>query len=318
MRKWMVIMLAGVILGGYLPSASAQWYDAGSYMYTADGVTVGATLQTPQRKLNVRDESAKTNVFLGSNGAANMNIAVLHAGSGDDLRMGADGRTGHLVITKDGDIGIGTTTPANKLDVVDGDIGLTNMDAILFEDGGGSYVQGMYMDSNSRMHIDNLSGAAAGVQIYTGADASKCSFDVIQGLAVAFSVMTGSASPANVKVWSLGSGTVYSNSGRLTNVNPSSLIYKEQIKPVDLKAERILDLEPKTFVWKESGKRDFGYIAEEVRETIPELYRDDGITQGYDESKLSFYLAEVVKAQEKRLAALEEEIRSLKSERSAE
>ncbi|MBN1778635.1 MAG: tail fiber domain-containing protein, partial [Candidatus Buchananbacteria bacterium] len=95
-----------------------------------------------------------------------------------------------------------------------------------------------------------------------------------------------------------GNGTVYVNGGILTRTNPSSRDYKDSIQPIDLQASRILDLQPKSFIWKDSNSPDFGYIAEEVRNIVPELYLDDGTTKGFDVAKLPFYIIEVLKQQQ--------------------
>lgn len=111
-----------------------------------------------------------------------------------------------------------------------------------------------------------------------------------------------------------GNGAVYSNGTILTNTDPSSVDYKENIKPVDLHAERILNLEPKSFTWKENNKPDIGYIAEEIKETVPELYREDGNTKGWASAKLPIYIIELIKQQNERIKALESEIAVIKTE----
>ncbi len=97
-------------------------------------------------------------------------------------------------------------------------------------------------------------------------------------------VGVGTAFPKNklnvrgdVNITSLATnGIVYSNSGVLTNTNPSSLEYKESIRPIGLNAGRILFLQPKSFVWKRTGYADVGYIAEGVNALLPEIYREQG------------------------------------------
>jgi hypothetical protein len=108
---------------------------------------------------------------------------------------------------------------------------------------------------------------------------------------------------------SLTTGPVYSlresgSYGMLTNTNPSSRDYKSNILPVNLNASRLLQLQPKSFVWKANGKSDFGYIAEDVRQILPELWRDDGTTKGYAVDKLPVYTIELVKQQQTQIDQL--------------
>jgi len=122
---------------------------------------------------------------------------------------------------------------------------------------------------------------------------------------------------ANEKVWSSVygvDGPVYSISGELTNTNPSSAQYKENIADINLDPERILGLEPKSFSWKDSGIEDFGYIAEDVKEVVPELYIDDGYTVGYAEQKLIFYVVEILKEQQKTFEEQQDTIDVLQQE----
>jgi hypothetical protein len=118
----------------------------------------------------------------------------------------------------------------------------------------------------------------------------------------------------NIRIGALSSnGAVYSNANTLTNTNPSSKEYKQNIMPAKLERGRLLNLEPKTFVWKSNNKEDFGYIAEEVKEIIPELYRDDGTTKGYAVDKLPFYIIELLKQQQKTIEELKVKITNLEN-----
>ncbi len=114
---------------------------------------------------------------------------------------------------------------------------------------------------------------------------------------------------ANVEIKTLSTnGAVYSNNKILTNVNPSSREYKKNIKDIDLKPERLLKLQPKSFIWKSNNQKDISYIAEEVRDIIPELFQDDGLNKGFDVAKLPFYIIELVKKQQTIIDAQKEEL----------
>jgi hypothetical protein len=80
----------------------------------------------------------------------------------------------------------------------------------------------------------------------------------------------------SVNLPSLGTGTVYSNAGTLTNTNPSDLNLKEKINKIEYGLNEILQLNPVTFYWKndtiEQGKQ-YGFIAQEVQDVMPDLVK---------------------------------------------
>lgn len=86
---------------------------------------------------------------------------------------------------------------------------------------------------------------------------------------------------------------------------PSSRAYKEAISDeADLGADRLLALKVRRFRWRHGGPEGLGLIAEEVRETLPELYHEgDGLT-GLRAADLPFYLLQLVQAQQAQIAAL--------------
>ena len=75
---------------------------------------------------------------------------------------------------------------------------------------------------------------------------------------------------------SLGTGTVYSNGGTLTNTNPSDFNLKKNIAPINYGLSEILQLNPVTFSWKNDtinqGKQ-YGFIAQEIQKIMPDLVK---------------------------------------------
>ena len=105
-------------------------------------------------------------------------------------------------------------------------------------------------------------------------------------------------------------GAVYSNNGVLTNTDPSSREYKDNIAPTNLNIDALLGLQIKSFKWKKGGQPDFGLIAEEIRDALPELYQDNGQTKGYRNDHLPFYLLQIAQRQEAELKVLENKVNS--------
>jgi hypothetical protein len=94
----------------------------------------------------------------------------------------------------------------------------------------------------------------------------------------------------------------------------SALKYKENIESLD-SADAIFNLRPVTFDWKDTGEKDYGLIAEEVNEHLPELVKKDklGEVEGIKYSKLTSLLIKVVQDQQSQINKLTKDINWLKS-----
>ena len=96
----------------------------------------------------------------------------------------------------------------------------------------------------------------------------------------------------------------------------SSRRYKENIKPISLGAERLLELDLKSWTGKgdSTGRIGLGFIAEEVdsmglKEMV--LYNDDGIVESLKFSYLPFYSLELLKKQHQQINALDQKNKEL-------
>jgi hypothetical protein len=89
--------------------------------------------------------------------------------------------------------------------------------------------------------------------------------------------------------------------------------YKENIQNIEFNP--IFNLRPVTFDWKETGVKDFGLIAEEVNEYLPELVKknEEGIVEGIKYSKLTSLLIDVVQKQQIQIDSLQKEIQVIKN-----
>jgi len=224
-----------------------------------------------------------------------------------------------------GKVGIGTVDPGSKLTVAGGDVSI-------FAPNDGSGIGGRLLINSCNNDI-NCEGNRGNAEVqlndsvtnniwiigndgrFGSGGQTNPAFTLIHYNGSAWTVpFVIDGSNDNVGISTLSTnGSVYSNGTYLTNTNPSSREYKENIKAVYLQPARLLKLEPKSFTWKSNGKQDIGYIAEEVRDILPELYQDDGTTKGYDAAKLPIYLIELIKRQQKQLDGLKSELKDLKA-----
>ena len=91
---------------------------------------------------------------------------------------------------------------------------------------------------------------------------------------------------------------------------------KEDITELKDDFARILNLTPRSFVYKNTGTKSIGYIAEEVDElALKDLvtYDAEGAPMGVNYKKISVYLLEILKGQARAIGALTAEVQQLKS-----
>jgi len=94
----------------------------------------------------------------------------------------------------------------------------------------------------------------------------------------------------------------------------SALKYKENVESLD-SGKILYSLRPVTFDWKSTGEKDYGLIAEEVNEHLPELVKKDenGEVEGIKYSKLTSLLIKVVQDQQSKINSLENDIKWIKN-----
>jgi hypothetical protein len=85
--------------------------------------------------------------------------------------------------------------------------------------------------------------------------------------------------------------------------------YKENIETLD-SGDIIYNLRPVTFDWKTTGERDYGLIAEEVNEHLPELVKksEEGEVEGIKYTKLTSLLIKAVQDQQSTIEELTKRI----------
>jgi len=203
-----------------------------------------------------------------------------------------------MAIKNNGNIGIGTTSPVGKLDIVTG--GSTNI--VISNDStdtnynivslNGTRTKGSYAGIAGGGSGDNKLYLNSGdaVSIQTGA-----SYTERMRITVSGSVGINTSSPGTYKLNV--NGTFYSAG--------SSLEYKTEISTFDADTNKILELRPVTYQYKDEYKHlgkelksgtQIGLIAEEVAEVFPELAMmkedEDGETRvrNVDYEKLSILL----------------------------
>ena len=97
-------------------------------------------------------------------------------------------------------------------------------------------------------------------------------------------------------------------------VETSARKHKECIIPLSTQLENIKALSPVQFTWKEDGREDYGFIAEEVEKVLPKLvsYEDNGELHGIQYSKITSVLVKALQEQQVQIDELRQEINKLK------
>jgi hypothetical protein len=122
-----------------------------------------------------------------------------------------------------------------------------------------------------------------------------------------------------VNIANLGTGTVYSSSGTLTNTNPSDERLKNNIIDISWGLSDILKLRPVSFNWKDdkiSQGKQFGFIAQEVREVMPEaikIFGEDVKYLGLEKDAIYATLVKAVQELSAEINILKQEIINLKN-----
>jgi hypothetical protein len=123
-----------------------------------------------------------------------------------------------------------------------------------------------------------------------------------------------------VNFQNLGTGLVYSNGGFLTSTNPSDRRLKDNILNLQYGLNEILKLRPVSYNWKDDkinqGKQ-FGFIAQEVQEVMPELVKEfetkEGERLGLDKDGIYAALVKAIQEQQTQIKELRKEIEILKN-----
>jgi hypothetical protein len=92
----------------------------------------------------------------------------------------------------------------------------------------------------------------------------------------------------------------------LTTTSPSSVAYKTNVATFEPDLSRFYDLRLCAFEWNTTGESDFGFIAEDIAETLPALYCDDGSVRGWKADRFPFFLFQALKQLKARVDRFEQ------------
>jgi hypothetical protein len=242
--------------------------------------------------------------------------------------------TERMRITSGGNVGIGTTAPVSRLHV-SGQITIDSSSPFNLIGNGNSdtYTQTViYANQNNtsnntangifieRGRLSNSGSAeirsfvigdrGGGIQFILNKDG-----DVgINTSSPSYKLdVNGTARFGAVIIGSLSTGTVYSNAGFLTNTNPSDYRLKNTIKPLTYGLNEVMKLNPKSFYYNGNATNlKYGFIAQEVKEVMPELARkldENSDYLGLETEGIFVTLVNAIKEQQAQINELKSQIK---------
>jgi len=237
----------------------------------------------------------------------------------------------------EGSVGIATTTPQNKLDVEGSMVVGESYSGALAAPDNGMIIQGSVgIGTNVPKNKLDVNGSMAVGTNYSGVNTAPANGMIVQG-----PVGIGTWDPdatlqvdglahveqldvdSHVRILSM-TGTTDGRLVRWYNNylfwDASSERYKEDIQPFKDDFNKILEIQPKSFIDKVSGERNIGFIAEEFDSLGLNhlVIYTDGQPTALKYELVSLYLLEVLKDQVKTTIQLEQENLRLREQLSKE
>jgi Chaperone of endosialidase len=218
-----------------------------------------------------------------------------------------------LFQNSDGNVGVGTTFPAGRLDVMSnfGGGGPTVLvenanpygdDAIDFHSAG-SFVGNLGMITSEQptrffiLHNSDIPAMPLTLAENGG------------------NVGIGTNNPTNILTIRQGAGDAIADGW----VTYSSKQWKTSIQPLEGALDKVEHLRGVSFDWKSTGKHDIGLIAEEAAAVVPEVVAvdpADNKVKGIEYSRLTALLIEAVKEQQSQIAELQQKLENLREHSS--
>jgi hypothetical protein len=262
---------------------------------------------------------------------------------------GSSGGSERMRIDSSGNVGIGTSSPSNALDITRAsgiktairllqtgyeswEVGIPASNTALTFANSGS--ERMRIDSSGKLLVGTTTdGATSNMRVVgtvTNANVGVARFDSEGSSDTAntcISIVKGSTDTTTSQVfvkfavdgYNSGNGQINANgSGAAAFGSFSDRRLKENIIDLPSQLENIIALQPKEFDYIESegGGHQIGFIAQEVEEIYPDLVgeREDGMKTITGMGKMEARLIKAIQEQQTQIDALQSEINLLKGE----
>jgi hypothetical protein len=230
-----------------------------------------------------------------------------------------------MVLDSCGNLGIGTVSPSTNLDVYNSSdaasVTVCNLISAANPTGISETILNVYKGNGYGAQIQGIINQTVG---------SKAAFVCMNaGSPSTFIVCQSYATNGgNFLVSSLGTGTVYSNGGWISNTNPSDPTIKKNITSLNDNSNNICDivsqLNPISFEWideKMGTGIKYGFSAKQISELIPDIastFNDasGNIKYSYDPVSLIPFLTSALQTKSNKIDELENKISHLEDKSS--
>ena len=225
---------------------------------TSQNVGIGTTTMT--RQLNIGNSSNAVGIGFQNTGTSGKNWSIFstNAGSsvgGGNLGFYNDTDTAYrMIIDGSGRVGIGTTTPSNRLVVQDSDTTGTAVNIINTSSGGYNW---NIFSCGSAANIDSVGSLA-----FRDSTNGSTRMAITSAGRMYFYSLAASAG-TNALRWS-------TSTGQMT-YDTSSARYKDNIRDSVYGLNHVMQMRSTQFEYKDDGRSDIGLIAEELQPIVPEL-----------------------------------------------
>jgi hypothetical protein len=217
-----------------------------------------------------------------------------------------------VTILGGGNVGINETSPVRKLEVYNANDDL-HIAAV------GSAPSLNLLDANSGPTKAGTVGLATATNNFLqGAASGDLCFSTRGSSNSAGIILFGSGSVINASIAT--DGTITARGDVVAFGTPSDISFKTNIVPIQGSLDKIQQLEPVSFTWKEGTesnklaniKYDLGFIAQQVQEVLPELVREnENGTLSLRERGIIPLLVGAIKEQQQQINNLQEQLNKL-------
>jgi hypothetical protein len=256
-------------------------------------------------------------------------VSTITSPAATALTLQTNNGTTALTVDASQNVGIGTTSPSGKLNVISGSVAQLII--------GFSGTSASYLDSDlivfrnaattERMRIDtsgftyiNCTSSVASVSSYSNIAFSGLSYF---GISIKTTYASaGSTFAAFINSAGTQQGAIYANATNTTQYQTSSdYRLKENIVPMIGALDKVSQLKPCTFKWKSDGSSSQGFIAHELQTVVPECVggEKDAVDadgnpkyQGVDTSFLVATLTAAIQEQQALITQLQADVAALK------